>query len=180
VSPRAPAGAYRGVGAAVGAAPLAGVALAGGMVASIDVGPDRFDSSVFPVDAVAKARAERLEGTMFNNFIWGGYLLLAWPEQRVFIDGGTDHYGEKLFQEYIQVWNLDPGWREVMQRWGITIALVPPRSRLADELARDLGWRVWYCDSTAVILRGRVDSGGASPESDSAFASCSRPQHRKE
>ena len=51
---------------------------------------------------------------MFNNFIWGGYLLHAWPEQRVFIDGGTDHYGEKLFNEYIQVWNLDPGWRDVL------------------------------------------------------------------
>jgi hypothetical protein len=99
------AGAYSGVGAAVCAALLAGVALAGGKVASIDVVPDRFASSVFPVDAVAKARAERLDGRLFNNFIWGGYLLLAWPEQRVFIDGGTDHYGEKLFQEYIQVWN---------------------------------------------------------------------------
>ena len=51
---------------------------------------------------------------MFNNFIWGGYLLQAWPEQRVFIDGGTDHYGEQLFNEYIQVWNLEPGWRDVL------------------------------------------------------------------
>ena len=49
---------------------------------------------------------------MFNNFVWGGYLMHAWPEQRVFIDGGTDHYGERLFNEYIQVWTLDPGWRD--------------------------------------------------------------------
>ena len=54
---------------------------AGGTVAGVEVVPARFDPKVFPVDAVAKARAERLEGTLFNNFIWGGYLLHAWPEQ---------------------------------------------------------------------------------------------------
>jgi hypothetical protein len=174
------AGAYSGVGAAICALLLAGLALAGGSVAGIEVVPNRFDATVFPVDAVAKARAERLDGTLFNNFIWGGYLLHAWPEQRVFIDGGTDHYGDELFNEYIQIWNLDPGWRDVMRRRGIDVALVPPRSRLAHELAEDLGWKVWYCDSTAVILRGRVDSGSASPEVDSAFASCSRPPQQQE
>jgi hypothetical protein len=147
------AGAYSGLGAAICAILLAGVALAGGSVAGIEIVPDRFDSKVFPVDAVAKARAERLDGTLFNSFIWGGYLLHAWPEQRVFIDGGTDHYGDKLFQEYVQVWNLDPGWREVLERREIDLALIPPDSRLADELVRDRGWRQWYCDSTAVILR---------------------------
>jgi hypothetical protein len=105
------------------------------------------------VEAVAKGREARLQGRMFNNFIWGGYLLQAWPEQRVFIDGGTDHYGEALFNQYIQVWNLEPGWRDVLARWNITLALVQPTSRLADELVRDQQWQVWYCDSTAVVLR---------------------------
>jgi hypothetical protein len=147
------AGRYPGIGAAVVSLLLAGVALAGGSVAGVSIIPDRFDERSFPVRAVAKARAAGLEGRMYNNFIWGGYLLLDWPEQRVFIDGGTDHYGEKLFKEWIQVWNLDPGWRDVMKRWKISFALIPPESRLADELAKDHQWEVWYRDSTAVILR---------------------------
>jgi len=110
---------------------------------------------------VVKARAERLEGTLFNSFIWGGFLLLAWPEQRVFIDGGTDHYGDKLFEEYVQVWNLDPGWREIIKRRSIDMALVPPQSRLADELVRDENWTVWYCDSTAALLRKSTVAGTA-------------------
>jgi hypothetical protein len=174
------AGAYSGVGAAICALLLAGVALAGGRVAGLDVVPGRFDPKVFPVEAVAKARAERLDGKLFNYYIWGGYLVHQWPEQRIFIDGATDFYGEKLFQEYIQIWNLDPGWRDVMQRWGVTVALVPPRSRLAHELAGDLGWSTWYCDSTAVILRGHMDSSSASPQADSVFASCSRPPPQHE
>jgi hypothetical protein len=179
------AGAYSGVGAAICALLLAGVALAGGRVAGLDVVPGRFDPKVFPVEAVAKARAERLDGKLFNYYIWGGYLVHQWPEQRIFIDGATDFYGEKLFQEYIQIWNLDPGWRDVMQRWGVTIALVPPRSRLAHELAGGLGWSTWYCDSTAVILRGHMNSSSASAsnasaQADSVFASCSRPPQQPE
>ena len=171
-------GSYGGVGAAICATLLIAVALAGGRIAGVEIVPVRFDPKVFPVNAVANARAERLDGTLFNHFIWGGYLLLAWPEQRVFIDGGTDHYGDELFDEYVQVWNLDPGWREVMERRGIDMALVPPRSRLADELTRDQGWDVWYCDSTAVILRKSPASGvrsdgqlGASPCGGLAAAS---------
>jgi len=146
-------GRYAGVGAAVIALILLGIAAAGGSVAGTSVIPDRFDEHAFPIRAVAQARAAGLQGRMYNNFIWGGYLLFDWPEQRVFIDGGTDHYGEKLFNEWIQVWNLDPGWRETLRRWDISLAMVPPTSRLADELERDQGWSIWHCDSTAVLLR---------------------------
>ncbi|MEO7476334.1 MAG: hypothetical protein ABIY46_13470, partial [Gemmatimonadales bacterium] len=147
------AGRHAGVGAAVVASLLAGLALLGGGIAGIPVIPNRFDAAAFPVQAVAAGRDAGLEGHMFNNFIWGGYLLHEWPAQRVFIDGGTDHYGEQLFNEYIQAWNLEPGWRDVFKRWDISFALVPTRSRLADELVRDARWHPWYCDSMAVILR---------------------------
>ena len=147
------AGRYAGVGAATVAVLLSGLALAGGSVAGIPIVPNRFDEKAFPVVAVGEARRAKLDGRMFSHFIWGGYLMHEWPEERVFIDGGTDHYGEKLFNEYIQVWNLDPGWRDVMKRWDIELALLPPDSRLADELVHDQGWNIWHCDSTATILR---------------------------
>ena len=154
------AGAYSGVGSAVSGLLLVAVALSGGTIAGVEAVPSRFDSGVFPVGAVAKARADGLTGKVFNHFIWGGYLLHAWPEQPVFIDGGTDHYGDELFDEYVQVWNLDPGWRETLERRRIDMALVPPRSRLAEELTRDQGWSVWYCDSTAVLLRKTAPDAG--------------------
>jgi len=146
------------------------LAVAGGSVAGVAIIPDRFDEKAFPVRATAEARKAGLGGRMFSHFVWGGYLMHEWPEQRVFIDGGTDHYGEKLFNEYIQVWNLDPGWREVLKRWDISLVLVPPASRLADELIRDQGWRVWHCDSTAVLIRrpAGTASGGSAGGSASA------------
>ena len=169
------AGSYSGVGAAVCGLLLIGLAIAGGRVAGIDVVPNQFDPKVFPVAAVEKARASKLDGKLFNQFIWGGYLVHEWPEQRIFIDGATDFYGEKLFGEYIKVWNLDPGWREILSHWDVSLTLVPPQSRLAHELVRDSRWNIWYCDSTAAILRRPIlgtDGLPGSAGSDSALSRC--------
>jgi hypothetical protein len=166
------AGRYPGVGAAVVAVLLGALALAGGRVAGQVVVPNQFAENAFPVRAVAEARRADLQGRMFNNFIWGGYLIQGWPEQRVFIDGGTDYYGEKIFHEYVQVWNLDRGWRDVLKRWDITLALLPPDSRLADELVRDGGWRPWYCDSVAVILQRPPESSNPTPKGTPQVEPC--------
>ena len=61
---------------------------------------------------------------MFHEFAWGGYLVFAWPEQRIFIDGGTDFFGEDLFKEYSRVKQRQPGWRDVLKRWDISLALL--------------------------------------------------------
>jgi hypothetical protein len=169
-------GSYAGLSAAVVSGLLIVLALVGGSVAGLELVPNRFDGKAFPVAAVERARAAGLEGRLYNHFIWGGYLLYAWPEQRVFIDGGTDYYGEQVFTEYLQVWNLDPPWNRVLEKYRITLTLVPPQSRLAHELIRDRQWSLWYCDSTAAILRppAAANQGGsmsASP-ADSVLARC--------
>jgi hypothetical protein len=93
-----------------------------------------------------------LRGRLFTTFTWGGYQLYAWPEQKVFIDGGTDFYGEELLGEYLDIWTLRPGWRERLARWDITLAILPPQSPLAGELGREPGWSESYRDSTAIVL----------------------------
>jgi len=169
------AGSYSGLGAAMVSGLFIVLALQRGTVAGVELVPDRFDGKAFPVAAVERARAEGLDGRLFNYFIWGGYLIHQWPEQRVFIDGATDFYGERLFNDYLRVWNLDPGWREVFRQREISLSLVPPQSRLAHELVRDLDWTIWYCDSTAAILQRPAarDVGAAGARSaDSALARC--------
>jgi hypothetical protein len=153
-------GSYGGFAAGLVTLMLAGVALAHGRVVGFEAVPDRFSPTAFPVALVERARAAQVRGPIFNQFTWGGYMLYAWPEQPVFIDGGTDHYGEALFKEYIQIWNLDPGWRDFLGKWKIEWVLVDPRSRLATELAREPAWGVWGCDSIGVLLQ-RTDSARA-------------------
>jgi hypothetical protein len=147
------AGAYGGLASGLVAILLVGLALMRGRVAGLEAVPDRFSPTAFPVAMVERAREAKVSGPIFNQFTWGGYLLYAWPEQPVFIDGGTDHYGEGLFKEYIQVWNLDPGWRDLLAKRNTQWVLVDPRARLAAELVREPAWGVWRCDSIAVLLQ---------------------------
>ena len=116
---------------------------------------------MFPVAAVNQARAEGIEGRIFHEFIWGGYLLYAWPEQRVFIDGGTDFYGPDLMRTFMETRGLKPGWRETLAKWKVSYLLIAPGAAIANELVRDGSWGVRYCDGTAALLERDPDTGGA-------------------
>jgi len=128
-----------------------------------------FDDSVFPVAAVAHAKASGVDGHIFSEFVWNGYLEYAWPEQRIFIDGGTDFFGEDLFREYAKVRLLGPGWRDVLRRWDVSVLLVRRKSPLAREAVRDRDWQIAYCYTLAVLLRRTPPPDAIRPaEADSA------------
>jgi hypothetical protein len=109
---------------------------------------------------------------LFSDFTFGGYVLYAWPEQKVFIDGGTDFYGSGLMRDYAAIRGMRPGWRDLMRRWDLSVLLVRPAAPVAAELAHDGGWTYWYCDKQAVILL-RADAARAAP----APASRPDPDH---
>lgn len=132
---------------------LSGLALAHGRVAGRQLVPEGFVAERFPVDAVAWARSRNVHGRMFHEFIWGGYLLYAWPEMKVFIDGGSDFYGGEYIRAHRHVVNIQPGWRDSLAVWEIELALVATGGPLTSELLLDDGWQPVYCDRTAVMLQ---------------------------
>lgn len=121
-----------------------------------------FDSEVFPVAAVQELKASGFvpPGPVYNEFIWGGYLLYAWPEVPVFIDGQTDFYGEELTREYRSVRFLQPGWEESLRKRGIAWVMVPPEAPLAAGLRLLGGWESVYSDETATVLVARRQPAG--------------------
>jgi hypothetical protein len=121
--------------------------------------PNELDPSVFPVAAVERARQEGLQGRLFHDVTWGGYLLLAWPEQRVFLDGGTDHYGEDLVAEAIAIAQLDPGWEARLDDLGVSLVLLPPQTLLVHRLVETGRWDTWFCDETAALVTRRSGPG---------------------
>jgi len=160
------------------AALLAVLAAAGGRVGSAQVIRNEFDATIFPVTAVSKARKEQLEGRLFSEFAWGGYVVYAWPEQKIFIDGGTDFFGEDLFRQYGAIKQMAPGWRDTLAKHGISLMLLNRGSTLAHELAREGRWTLWHCDSLAVLFRRSTEQQALTPaRADSAEArieSCAR------
>jgi len=134
------------------AAGLIALALSRGTVAGTQLVTREFDDSVFPVEAVQKARAAGLQGNVFNYFIWGGYMLWAWPEQRIYIDGMTDFLGADVMRSYVKVYYLDPGWEEELSEHDVTVVIFPTDTRVIHELRRRPGWRTWYEDDLTTIL----------------------------
>jgi hypothetical protein len=140
-----------GFAATAGLGVLMLIAVNHGQLGSISVS-SRFDPGLFPVAAVDAARSAGLSGRVFNDFIWGGYTLSAWPEQRAFIDGQTDFHGDATTHRFLQITELQAGWRDALQAEDVSIVLVPSSSLLGRELARESNWTTWYRDDTAIIL----------------------------
>jgi hypothetical protein len=46
-----------------------------------------------------------------------------------------------------------PGWREVLDKYGVDLALFPPGSPLDYALAHESDWQVAYKDNVSVIYR---------------------------
>ncbi|UCD98678.1 MAG: hypothetical protein JSV42_17285 [Chloroflexota bacterium] len=113
---------------------------------------NRFSDKVFPVKAVEWASLQPDMGLVFNYFPWGGYLLYtSWPQQRVFIDGQTDFYGEPLTRKYEEVISIGSDWEKILAEYQVSWILMPQDAPLVSVLATHPAWRLKYADQTAVI-----------------------------
>ncbi|HEX2989591.1 MAG TPA: hypothetical protein VHO49_02875, partial [Anaerolineales bacterium] len=112
-----------------------------------------FDGQFFPVQAVDWLNRNPQQGHMFNEFDWGGYLLLELsPRQQIFMDGHTHIYGEALTREYETVVSLREGWKEILEKYDVEWAIVRADSSVAGALLHE-NWQILHQDDTAVILR---------------------------
>ncbi len=90
---------------------------------------------------------------MFNEFDWGGYLLLKlWPSQQIFMDGHTHIYGEALTREYEKVITQGDGWEEILNKYDVKWVIIRDNTSLAKTLASLSGWETAYEDQTAMIF----------------------------
>jgi hypothetical protein len=136
-----------------------------------------FDAGMFPVQAATYAAERHLQGRIFSNFGWGGYLLLALPSDSVFMDGGTDFYGSALFRDHDAILSLSPGWRGILDKWKISAVLARSHSSLASEIVRSPGWSLWYCDSVAAIVKRDSTVLVKSPEdAEEQLKACAGPE----
>jgi len=90
---------------------------------------------------------------MFNEFDWGGYLLLElWPAYPIFMDGHTHIYGEELTREYEQVVSLDADWQEILAKYDVAWVIMRANAPLVSALSASGNWAIAYQDQTTIIL----------------------------
>lgn len=119
----------------------------------------QFNEAVFPVQAAKWIQDHPQSGNMFNEFNWGGYLLLQlWPEHKVFIDSQTDFYGEDFVKTYEQILMRRPGWDNRINELKIGWLILKPNTPLVDAIASQPGWSIQYYDRTTIILAKQQSS----------------------
>ncbi len=112
----------------------------------------QFNPQVFPVQAVDWIESNPIEGRMFNEFNWGGYLLFRLrPQHQVFLDSQSDFYGEPLMREYENILIAQDNWKDLFNKYQISWAIIPVHSPLAKALASDSEWATAYQDLVAII-----------------------------
>lgn len=111
-----------------------------------------FPPDQFPVAAAAAVEKLPADARLLAPDKFGGYLIYRFEGRRkVFMDGRSDFYGVEFMKNYIRLIEVRPGWRELMEKFRFTHALLPVNYSLVDALEHD-GWRRVYADSTAVLL----------------------------
>ena len=106
-----------------------------------------------PVEAVDFIRRTHLTGRMLNEYVYGGYLSWALPEQKVFIDGRADVYAwTGVFEDYGAWATLREDPNRLLDKYRIDLCLLSRSAPLARVMRYLPGWSERYSDSQSVIF----------------------------
>ena len=92
---------------------------------------------------------------IFTHDEWGDYLLYKLSPQgtKVFVDGRSDFYGEKLEMEYVGLMDVKYDWKETLAKYDVDTVLLPVHAALASAIKESNRWRVIYDDGFAIVFR---------------------------
>lgn len=104
----------------------------------------------YPEEGANYIRDHYPNARIFNEYGWGGYLIYTlYPNQKVFIDGRADVYGESLMNQCFDVVHVNPNWREVLQEHQVDLVIIQKDSPLSVLLSAAGGWEK--------VFSGRVE-----------------------
>jgi hypothetical protein len=118
-------------------------------------GDDRFGHQynrlVLPVGAADALLRHRLEGRIVHHFNFGGHFIQRLP-QKAFIDGRNELFGEKLFREYLTLWNAEDK-SVLLAKYSPDIVVIPTMNEAAwiGYLKRSGQWRAVHVDEAAAV-----------------------------
>jgi len=108
---------------------------------------------LLPVKAANFIVDNAISGKMFNEYGDGGYLIYRlYPQQKVFIDGRADMYGDDFMNEYLAIINGAAQWQENFEKHSIDYAVLPRDVPLRQLLLAVGTFKLVYDDERRSIL----------------------------
>lgn len=116
--------------------------------------PRDFPSDRFPTTIVHRHAGLIASGRLLTTDQWGDYIIYSfYPRQKVYVDGRSDFYGEKLGQEYLHLLQGAYDWRAILDRNRFDVALLPVDWPLSSMLKLDPAWHVVEDDTKTVLFQ---------------------------
>lgn len=108
-----------------------------------------------PVKAVEYLNQNGIAGNTFTSpNVWGGYLIWAAPNNRVYIDG-RDAYPDTFVKDFVDIITGRQDWRAAFNQRGVQIILIEPKTYLARQLDESSDWEKVYQDEMSLVYRRR-------------------------
>jgi hypothetical protein len=106
-----------------------------------------------PTKALKFIRSAGLTGRMLNEYVFGGYLIWAAPEHKVFIDGRADLYEPSgVLQDYVKWILVQSDSRTLLDKYAVRICLLSRNAPMVHVLPLLSGWKQVYSDDLAVVF----------------------------
>lgn len=92
------------------------------------------EKNFFPKEAISFIKQNQLEGEIFSEYGWGGYLIWKMPERKVFIDGrmaiwkwdgNPESESSEIMKEYLDILKSEKDYKPVFEKYDITYVLWP-------------------------------------------------------
>ena len=117
---------------------------------------------LFPARALAYLAASPPQGRVFNEFLWGGYLIWNVPKLPVFIDSRVDIFEYNgAFRDYLDIIRMRNSLA-LLDKYKIRYVLYEKESPLVYLLQHTGGWHTDYKDSRVILLeRTAIASTGS-------------------
>jgi hypothetical protein len=106
-----------------------------------------------PGKALEFVQRSGLSGRMLNEYVYGGYLIWAAPDHKVFIDGRADVFEwTGVLGDYMDWVNLQADPSFLLDKYRIDFCFLSRDEPIARVLPLIPGWKTIYSDATSVIF----------------------------
>ena len=117
----------------------------------------------YPRLALQFMQGKHINGRIFNNYGWGGYMEWNAPELKPFIDGRADIFVYNgTFDDYLKAAHIQAPF-EILDKYKIDYVLFQPAQPLAYLLEHSAAWHPIYADKVAVLLERTPATAAAAP-----------------
>jgi hypothetical protein len=89
---------------------------------------------------------------LLNPQPWGSWFEFALPDMLVAIDSRIEVFPPQVWDDYGAVTGGRVGWETILDRWGVTIIVVPADDEAYIERLRAAGWHEAFADGDALVF----------------------------